>query len=204
MKQAAILMILLSSALVPLFAQNNAGAGGAAGSGFAGVDRATLQTVYAQLATPEGRMRVLSTMTGIPEQKLKKAEELRQAAAQEQRTDQAEIDIRKAQLTRLLLDTHPNMADVQKILREGLDWEYKIRLGEIRRDLTIRDLLGDQDWSRFRMATRLVDRIDRVRLQQLSGGGAAGDRGAQQLTPQDRELLLRLRALEQRMNRQGQ
>ncbi|HUX12105.1 MAG TPA: hypothetical protein VMW87_03705 [Spirochaetia bacterium] len=203
MKRAAILLILLSGAFAPLFAQNNAD-GSVAGAGFAGVDRATLQNVYAHLATPDGRMRVLSTMTGIPEQKLKKADELRQAAAQEQRTDQAEIDIRKAQLTRLLLDPHPNMLDVEKVLREGLDWEYKIRLGEIRRDLTIRDLLGDQDWSRFRVATRLIDRIDRARMQQLSNYGTAGDHGAQQFTPQDRELLLRLRALEQRMNRQGQ
>ncbi|WP_455381347.1 hypothetical protein [Salinispira pacifica] len=209
MKRIAATLVLLSLALTPLIAQTAGGprsgqqgsrapGSGPAAAAQGGLDQGALQRLSIRIATPEGRIAVLSAVTGIDEQKIREAEKIKADTDQELRADQAEIDIRKAQLTRVLLDTHPKMSEVEKYLHEGLDWEYKLRLAQIQRDLRIRSLLGDRDWSRYRGAVRLVDRLQSARFDQLSTDAQNG-----RLTPGERELMQRLRALAQRLDSQG-
>jgi hypothetical protein len=194
MKRTPIILILSLLAISPLLAQNN---GPAAANAPGSVERGALQRLFLELQRPDGRIHVLAAMTGAPAEKLKKAEEIRVAAERELRADQAEIEVRKAQLTRVLIDTHPNMADVQKYLREGADWEYKMRLAQIERDLHIRGLLGDSDWSRYQAGVRLLDRLDGRGLRQ------PGTRSAEPLSTAERELLLRLQSLGPQTGNQG-
>lgn len=79
----------------------------------------------------------------------------------------AEIKILQAQLAKILIDTSPNTADIEKIVRQSLDWEYKIRMIQVQRHIQIKALLGNDDWTKlYRMA-----RMFRERMSHFNGNG---------------------------------
>lgn len=185
-----VVAALLGAAVIPLYAQNGGNAASRANGAQASRQGAgSLQQVMAELATPDGRIRVLAAMTGIPEAQLKQAEKIYQDAQQEMKTDQAEIDVRKAELTRALIDEKPNMTNVQDLLHQGLDWEYKLRLAQIQRDLRVRQLLGDTNWTEYRTAVQLLDRLVSTRLR---GGPASTNRPPANLNRREQALMDRL------------
>jgi len=58
----------------------------------------------------------------------------------------AEIRICQAELSRLLLEKEVPMDKVQALVKESLDWEYQVRMIQIRRQIEIRKILGDGRW----------------------------------------------------------
>ena len=58
----------------------------------------------------------------------------------------AEMDIYKAELKKLLLSPDVNMRDVEKILRKSMEWELKIRMVQIKRQVNSRKLVGERKW----------------------------------------------------------
>jgi hypothetical protein len=65
------------------------------------------------------------------------------------RESQAEININRAQLEKLLLGTDPDMAAVERLLRGTLDWKLKSEMAEIRRRVEIRKVLGEPKWEQL-------------------------------------------------------
>ena len=53
------------------------------------------------------------------------------------------------------------MREVERLLRQSLDWEFKERMAQIRRQVELRELLGDAKYARL---TQVVER--RRMLQQ--------------------------------------
>jgi Spy/CpxP family protein refolding chaperone len=76
------------------------------------------------------------------------------------RESQAEININRAQLEKLLLGTDPDMAAVERLLRGTLDWKLKSEMAEIRRRVEIRKVLGEPKWEQLLRGWR-----SRVRAQ---------------------------------------
>lgn len=66
---------------------------------------------------------------------------------QETRLAQAELEIVKAQLNRLLISPDADMKEVERLLRQGLEWELKIRMAQIRRETETRRIVGDRKWA---------------------------------------------------------
>ncbi len=58
----------------------------------------------------------------------------------------AEMDIYKAELKKLLLSPDVNMKDVEKLLRKSMEWELKIRVVQIKRQVDSRKLIGERKW----------------------------------------------------------
>ena len=68
-----------------------------------------------------------------------------------------EIDILRAQLKKLLFQEQVNMREVERLLRQSLDWELKERMAQIRRQVELRELLGDGRYA------RLIEAMERRR-----------------------------------------
>ncbi|NOY10478.1 MAG: hypothetical protein GXP33_16715 [Spirochaetes bacterium] len=58
----------------------------------------------------------------------------------------AEMDIYKAELKKLLLSPDVNMRDVEKLLRKSMEWELKVRVAQIKRQVDSRKLVGERKW----------------------------------------------------------
>jgi hypothetical protein len=72
-----------------------------------------------------------------------------------------ELDIYKARLARLLFSSEVDMAEVERLLRQSYEWQLKRQLAQIRRQVEIRKLLGDERWARYsRLVRTLLERAE--------------------------------------------
>ncbi len=55
---------------------------------------------------------------------------------------------------------------MEELLREAMDWEFRIRLAEIRRQVRIRQVLGDERYTRIRELVRRRQEQQRLLQQQ--------------------------------------
>jgi hypothetical protein len=93
------------------------------------------------------------------------------------REAQAELNIRRAQLEKLLLDPTPDMREVERILQSSLEWKLKSEMAGIRRRVEIRALLGEEKWEdlvRAWRGWRLREARDRSRGDQGRPPGEPG------------------------------
>lgn len=67
-------------------------------------------------------------------------------SAEELRRLQADLQIKKAELARLLVDRRPDMDEIERNVQESAQIEAQIRLNEIERELAIRDAVGIETW----------------------------------------------------------
>jgi septal ring factor EnvC (AmiA/AmiB activator) len=65
-----------------------------------------------------------------------------------------EIEVLKAQLKKVLFQDPVDMNEVERLLRASLDWEYKLRLAQITRQVEVRQVLGDRKYARLFEALR--------------------------------------------------
>ena len=97
----------------------------------------------------------------LKEDEVEKVREIFEETEREIREARLEIDVLRAQLRKLLFQEQVNMREVERMLRQSLDWELKERLAQIRRQVELRELLGDAKYARL---TQVVER--RRMLQQ--------------------------------------
>lgn len=71
-----------------------------------------------------------------------------------------EIDILKAQLRKLLFQKQVDMREVERLLRDSLEWEMKERMAQIQRQVQLRTILGDAKYA------RLMDTVEARRRSQ--------------------------------------
>ena len=105
---------------------------------------------------------------GLSEEQIDQARGILESTQKSVREARAEIDVLRAELRRLLLREPVDMGQVEKQLRASLEWEYRLRLAQISRQVQLRRLLGDRDY------TRLMEAI-RERRRGTREGDAEGD-----------------------------
>jgi hypothetical protein len=76
------------------------------------------------------------------------------------RRSRAELDVIKAQLRRLLFDRDVNMEEVQRLLRQSLEWEYRERLAQIELQVALRKLVSEEQYARLLQLWSLRRRDD--------------------------------------------
>lgn len=59
----------------------------------------------------------------------------------------AEIQVVQAKVARLMLEKDPSTEQIGALVKESLDWEYKVRMAQIERQVAIRQIVGDERWS---------------------------------------------------------
>lgn len=96
----------------------------------------------------------------LDEQQVEKIREIFEETEKEIRQARVEIDVLRAQLRKLLFEEQVNMQEVERMLRQSLEWELKQRMAQIRRQVELRELLGDAKYARMSQA------IEKRRLMQ--------------------------------------
>jgi Spy/CpxP family protein refolding chaperone len=91
---------------------------------------------------------------GLSEEQTGQVREIFERTDKVVREARAEIDVLKAELRRLLLREPVDMEQVEKRLRSSLEWEYRLRLAQIRRQVDLRKVLGDETYARLMQAVR--------------------------------------------------
>ena len=71
-----------------------------------------------------------------------------------------ELDIYRAQLAKLLYSRDVDMGEVEKLLRTSYEWQLKRQLAQIRRQVEIRRILGDERWSQYSRIIRNMQQRD--------------------------------------------
>ena len=78
-----------------------------------------------------------------------------------------EIDILKAQLRKLLFQQQVNMREVERLLRDSLEWEMKERMAQIQRQVQLRTLLGDTKYARLTETVEARRRVQEEKERSL-------------------------------------
>ena len=87
------------------------------------------------------------------------------------REARVETDVLKAEIRRVLYRDPVDMPEVEKLLRGSLEWEYRLRLAQIARQVELRRLLGDAQYARLMEAVRMR----RARADDGEGNGSGRD-----------------------------
>jgi hypothetical protein len=87
---------------------------------------------------------------------IEKMEDIQEAAVEVMEPAQAQVDVIKQKLTRLLLKEDVDLGEVEQLLRQSLQWELKIRMAVITQQVEIRRIVGDQRWAVMLRAAHLL------------------------------------------------
>jgi hypothetical protein len=96
----------------------------------------------------------------LEEEEVQRIREIFEETEREIRQARLEIDVLRAQLRKVLFEEQVNMREVERMLRQSLEWELKERIAQIRRQVELRELLGDAKYARMSQA------MERRRMQQ--------------------------------------
>ena len=96
----------------------------------------------------------------LSREEAQKIREIFEQTEREIREARLEIDVIRAQLRKLLFEEQVDMRQVERMLRQSLDWELKERMAQIRRQVEMRELLGDAKYA------RMVQAVERRRALQ--------------------------------------
>ncbi len=95
----------------------------------------------------------------LSEEEMEDIKEVFEQTEKEIREARLEIDIFKAQLRKLLFQQQVNMREVERLLRDSLEWEMKERMAQIQRQVQLRTLLGDTKYARLMEAVEARRRL---------------------------------------------
>jgi hypothetical protein len=94
---------------------------------------------------------------------IERIEEVQRREDRVVREAQAELNVYKAQLERLLIDVEVDLRQAEKILRDTMEWKLKSEMAEIRRRVEVRKIMGEENWEEFlRMMRALRSRSERL------------------------------------------
>ena len=97
---------------------------------------------------------VLLKKVGLRQNQIKKIMKIMEQTAKIKREAQIELNLRKAQLEKLLFPVNVDMNAVEKILKESLEWKYKAELAEIKARVEIRKIMGEEKWYNYLLELR--------------------------------------------------
>lgn len=114
----------------------------------------------------------------LDEEEAQRIREIFEETEREIRQARLEIDVLRAQLRKLLFEEQVNMREVERMLRQSLDWELKERMAQIRRQVELRELLGDDKYARMSQAVE-KRRMQEEREKRLREDAERDKRGGQ-------------------------
>jgi hypothetical protein len=88
----------------------------------------------------------------------------------------AELRSLQARLARLLLEKSPSMAEVERAVKASLDQEGLLRMAQIRRQLGIMEVLGNERWAMLYRLSRTVEGAEKLSAALSARAGKAGER----------------------------
>ncbi len=86
---------------------------------------------------------------GLTEDEIAKIEEINSRYNKEKLQIYAELNLYKAKVEKELLAAEVNLNEVEKILKESLEWKLKAEMVEIKKRLEMKKLVGDEKWQKI-------------------------------------------------------
>jgi len=86
---------------------------------------------------------------GLTEDEIAKIEEINSRYNKEKLLIYAELNLYKAKVEKELLAAEVNLNEVEKILKESLEWKLKAEMVEIKKRLEMKKLVGDEKWQKI-------------------------------------------------------
>jgi hypothetical protein len=86
---------------------------------------------------------------GLNEDEVEEVQRVVQQTSREIARLEAELNIKKAELARLLLEDNPPERQIERNLSAAAELEAQRRMAEIRRELAIRDIVGTDRWTQL-------------------------------------------------------
>ncbi len=104
----------------------------------------------------------LAAVANLSDEELEQIESIEARTTRERRESESEIAILRAQIERELINEEPDLGRVEELMREVLEWELQIRMGEIRKELEIRGIIGNERWAQFLQSRRILRQVERL------------------------------------------
>lgn len=87
---------------------------------------------------------------GLTDEQIKKVQEIYFKYDKIKREAKAELGILKAKIQKELLAENVNMVEVEKLLKESLNWKLKIEMSNIQKRIELKKLLGEENLQKLR------------------------------------------------------
>jgi hypothetical protein len=113
---------------------------------------------HAQVSPDANVMAQLASRIGLSAEETETLVEIYTQAEIEIREADLELDIYKAQLARLLFPAEVDMQEVEDLLKKSYEWQLKRQLAQIRRQVEIRKLLGEDRWIQYSRLVRSMQK----------------------------------------------
>jgi hypothetical protein len=94
---------------------------------------------------------------GLSKEEAAKVEAVYAKLRPELAKSQADLKVAEAAAERLLIEAQPDMAQLEKTLRQGYEIQLKMRLARIRAEVEIRGLVGEKKWLALRKLIRAAE-----------------------------------------------
>ncbi|MBN1412713.1 MAG: hypothetical protein JW969_17830 [Spirochaetales bacterium] len=107
-----------------------------------------LPLLAAQQPGPEGPLGLLKKL-GVTDDQIKQIQDVNDPLDKQQREAKVELKIVRAQLEKALFDVNVNYSQVEKLLRDAMEWRIKIEMAEIRKRVEMRKIVGEDVWQQL-------------------------------------------------------
>lgn len=125
-------------------------------------------SIYGQNIPDAAAMTQLANRIGLSEEETERVMNIYQQTESVVQEANLELNILKAQLARLLFYPDVDMREVEELLKGSYEWQLKRQLAQIRRQVGIRKILGEERWAQY---SRLLKTVQQRRETQPPPAG---------------------------------
>ncbi len=110
---------------------------------------------------------------GLSDDQISQFSVIQQQALPDIQAGQADMRQAKKQLAQLLIDPKADPKEVERLVHAATDAEARIKVAQIRREMAIRQLIGDRKWQKLVLYVRVRRALLRGAMGQNAPDGAA-------------------------------
>jgi hypothetical protein len=88
------------------------------------------------------------------EDEIQAVTEVQERYAEARRIPLAELEVLRARITREMVNDDPDLREIEELIREGMEFEIRIRMAEIRREVEMQEIIGQRRWAMMKQLGR--------------------------------------------------
>jgi len=112
---------------------------------------------------------------GLTDDQISQIAAIQQQALPEIQAAQADMRQAKKQLAQLLVDPKADPKEVDRLVHAATDAEARVRVAQIRREMAIRQLIGDRKWQKLVLYLRVRRALVRAERESALAGNRQSD-----------------------------
>jgi len=121
----------------------------------------------------------LLTQIGVSAEQIETIQNIQYQSEQKIKMANAEINILKAQLEKLLLQEHPDMEQVKKTIEATLKWRIQSETANVEARVRIREQIGTKNWEKLLTLRKRILTQQRNQSSNGSNNQGSNNQGSQ-------------------------